>query len=62
MLTSKQQRRSKRPTADLAVPELEQSKISVHTTLPSAHSRRTYLLALAARSTSLSSMKIFWPF
>jgi hypothetical protein len=46
MLTTKQQGRSTRPAANLTVPELEQSKISVLATLPSAHSRRTYRYAI----------------
>ena len=46
MLTTKQQGRSTRPAANLTVPELEQSKISVLATLPSAYSRRTYRYAI----------------
>jgi hypothetical protein len=46
MLSAKQQGRSTRPTANLTVPELEQSKISVLASLPSAHSRRTYRYAI----------------
>jgi len=46
MPTSKQQDGSTKPIANLTVPELEQSKISVLATLPSAHSRRTYRYAI----------------
>ena len=46
MLTSKQQGRSTSSTASLTVPELEQSKINVLATLPSAHSRQTYRYAI----------------
>jgi hypothetical protein len=45
MLTTKQQNRSTK-LANLTVPELEQSKMSVLATLPSAHSRRTYRYAI----------------
>ena len=37
---------STRPTANLTVPELEQSKTTVLDTLASAHSRRTYKNAI----------------
>ena len=46
MLTTKHQDRSTKPAANLTVPELEQSKISVLATLPSAHYRRTYRYAI----------------
>ena len=46
MPTTKQQVRSTKLAANLTVPELEQSKISVLATLPSAHSRRTYRYAI----------------
>ncbi len=46
MLATRSHRRSECPSSSLTVPELEQSKISVLATLPSAHSRRAYTHAI----------------
>jgi hypothetical protein len=42
----KKTRAPARPCASLTVPELEQSKTAVLSTLPSAHSRRSYKHAI----------------
>src|ERR1035437_7104399 len=46
MLDTRSHRKSACPSASLTIPELEQSKINVLATLPSAHSRRTYRYAI----------------
>ena len=46
MLVTRSNRRSACSSVSLTIPELEQSKISVLATLPSAHSRRTYRYAI----------------